>query len=197
MSITIRPTRWTIGLAIVLAVGLGALIYAATQRTYDKQTATFSVDEEGALALVTTYNAATGAEDPSWSSCGASGLQAGQVVHCLVSIQNQKTTGEIRYALHTIPSQVNGLSDSLNVQVLKVDTLTGCNASASAAHTPIQSLSASPGFNRMPGNPNDHVLSIGATDLMCLRITYAPGDPEPFGESLDAIVRVETDDTGL
>ncbi len=29
MSITIRPTRLTVGLAIILALGIGALVYVA------------------------------------------------------------------------------------------------------------------------------------------------------------------------
>ncbi len=97
MTLTIRPTRWTIGLAVILALGIGALVYAATQFTYNSSTGTFTVDAENAEAAVALYNGATGGADPTWSSCA--GDVGATDITCVMSITSLKTSGNIRYPL--------------------------------------------------------------------------------------------------
>ncbi len=145
-----------------------------------------------------TLNAATGSADPGWVSCGATGLAPGQVVWCAVKITNTKTSGPIRYSLHLNPSSINALSDVLDVSVYGVANATSCNAAgATDRHAGPAALSTAPGFNTDPGGPNDHLLAVGATNYMCVKVTYSPGATTPFGQSVSGTLRVVTDDDGL
>lgn len=200
MTITIRPTRITIALAITLALGIGAvLVYAASMLTYDRPTGVFSVDQEGALATVTTYNAATALEDPAWASCAAPALVPGQAVHCLVRVENAKTSGPIRYGMR-VTGAAGPLADALMVQAFRLTSASECNASAANYMFTAAPMSTAPGFgDDQPGDlaGDERQLNVGAGEWVCIRVTYTPGTAQPFGESVSAVVRVISDDTGL
>lgn len=198
MTITLRPTRLTIALAIIFALGIGALVYAATQFTYNSSTGTFTVDAEGAEASVTLYDAATGAADPSWSSC-AGDVGSGDV-HCMLRVASLKTSGNIRYSLR-IPEYTGdpALAAVLTATFYRSTTETTCGPALTgwSGLSGEAAIASAPGYgDPAPGaQAGDRELEPGQVDRVCMVVHLGAGD-RPFGTSLSAVLRVVSDDEG-
>ena len=199
MSVTIRPTRWTIGLAVILALGIGALVYAATQFTYNSSTGTFTVDAENAEAAVALYNGATGEADPTWSSCA--GDVGATDITCVMSITSLKTSGNIRYSLR-VPEYTGdpALASLLTATFYRSPSATTCDPVAtgwSGTGSGEVAIGSVPGFgDPAPGaQAGDRELEPGQVDWICMVVHLGAG-PRPFGTALSAVLRVVSDDEG-
>jgi hypothetical protein len=176
-----------------------ALVYAATQISHNKSTGLFAVQSEGPASEVVLYNAATGALDPTWSSCAAPTLANGQTVHCLLEVKNLRVGGSIRYSLRLTYSGDVALANALNVTVA-ASSLASCTGPATGGIEGSGQLSTPGGVgfgDPAPGNDSgDRVVPAGGSATWCIRAVYTAG-PGTFNTSLSGQLTVVADDTGL
>ncbi|MCC3768519.1 ABC transporter permease [Streptomyces sp. UNOC14_S4] len=99
---SVRSTVWTLGLALVVTVALGALISALTKSQFDK----LSMKEKISF-------------DPTFTSFAGMGLgQLAMIVFGVLVVANEYSTGMIRTSLAAVPQRATFLFSKITIATL-------------------------------------------------------------------------------
>ncbi|KUJ64473.1 ABC transporter [Streptomyces albus subsp. albus] len=99
---SVRSTVWTLGIAVVVTVALGALISALVERDYDNMSAHDQL----------TF-------DPTFTSFAGTGLgQLAMIVFGVLVVSNEYSTGMIRTSLAAVPQRGVFLFSKISVATL-------------------------------------------------------------------------------